>query len=241
MLVTPRFQLNLMIDDSSEQRKQIYSLNNQTNKIVLNPSYLHPSNNNNNTATTTETNTEKSTTDNNKRENKELENLKKGKIVMIGSNSKEEEMTYSQSTTYDGKNIHNRSETSITLGPNSSIVKVKNNEETSSVFSEFDEKVVKDIISDTLRRKLQGHTYDHEHYREESAAISSEIHDRLKHICQSEIYKLSVNVFIGEIRGEGVETATLCSWNPKNDCVVYGYYTNSSVFGIGTVYASYHP
>ena len=104
---------------------------------------------------------------------------------------------------------------------------------------EFDETVVQRIIRDVLKVKLHDRIYEHEKLRYESGVISLEIRDRLRRICQDETYKIAVNVFLGEIREDGIETGTQCVWNPKYDCIVCGYYKNSSLFAVATVFASY--
>ena len=239
-IITPRFQLNLMVDDR-DKRQKVYNLN-KTNKIILNPSYLHRS--------TQDTNSAQEPAKGNPSYLLELSKLKRGNLMLMGTNSMDPEKTFSQpriQSNMCGENIHMRSEMSITLGSYSNIVKILKEKEPAPCCQniagaqrpELDEVTVQNIIKDVLKVKLQGLSYNHENCKYQSAALSLEIHDRLKTTCQEDTYKIAVNVVLGEIRDDGIESATQCVWNPQSDCIVCGYYKNTSLIAIATVFASY--
>ena len=131
------------------------------------------------------------------------------------------------------------------IDSNNKIVKITSEKESPSSEPEIDSETcdlnehdVQDIIKDVLKTQLQNNPYDHEKYKDQSAEMSLEIHDRLKALCHG-AYKIAVNVFIGEVRGDGIETSTQYLWNPHSDCVVSGFYKNSSTIACETVIASY--
>lgn len=234
--ITPRVTVNLIVDNADKDKnKKVYNLN-KNKKIILNPSYLYGSNKDDTPQ---------------KPPCPALSKLKKTNVIAIGNSSKETENTFCPSRS--NSSIWNRikgswpmrSGKSITIDSECKIIKITQEkdsaseaETTDSETHELTENDIQDIIKEVLRRHLHDYPYDHEKTKNQSAELSLEIHDRIKEICNG-FYKIAVNVFIGETRGDGIETATQCIWSPHSDCVVSGFYKNSSVIAIATVLASY--
>ena len=170
----------------------------------------------------------------------------------MGSSDKEEENTFCPSRRHSSR-IWNRikgswtirSGKSITLDSDSKVVKIipekdstSSETETDTESSDLNERDVEDVIRNVLKHNLQDVIYDHEKCKDQSAQLSLEIHDRLIELCHG-VYKIAVNVFIGEFRGDGVETATQCTWNPHHDSFVTGFFKNDSLIAFAHVFASY--
>uniref|UniRef100_A0A7M5V1S7 Uncharacterized protein n=1 Tax=Clytia hemisphaerica TaxID=252671 RepID=A0A7M5V1S7_9CNID len=95
---------------------------------------------------------------------------------------------------------------------------------------------IREMIQQHFNQHLEGVGYEHEVNEKRSIHLSQQIHDNLK-VMTDENFKFIVSVFIGEIRDEGMETSSQCVWDPKQDCVVMGYYKNDSLFAIAVVFA----
>lgn len=140
-----------------------------------------------------------------------------------------------------------RSEKLISFDSDSKIVRVSSKredfngshylEQNRNIITEF---VVKCIIKDVLRTKFEDVCYNHQRCVKERAQVSVEIHNRLKEICQF-MYKIVVNVFLGQVVGDGIESCTLCSSNPQTDLMVSGHYKNESLIAVVNVFLSYVP
>jgi len=226
---------------SSANATKVYNLNNKSKKIFLNPSYLRTD--------------QLSRAEGSIRQSfSSKKKIKKTTVFTMGNSNKEDENTYCPNRTQTSR-IWNRikdkgtktirSGKSMMIDSNNKIVKItpekdspSSEPETDSETCDLNEHDVQDIIKDVLKNQLRSTPYDHEKCKSQSAEISLEIHDRLKALCHG-AYKIAVNIFIGEVRGDGIETSTQSMWNPHSDCVVSGFYKNSSTIAIATVFASY--
>lgn len=251
----PRLQINLIVGlPDKEKKKKVYNLH-ETNKIILNPSYLK---NRNNVANGHHEpkNLEVSKTEPVVRRTSSLKlnKLKKTNVMSAGCSNKEDEILVSPTRGYSRK-IWNRIKgsmavktgKSLSLDSDSRIVRVVSDRETNghhtngetdqdSGASCLSEIIVQGVIKDVLKSQLYNMAYDHEYCRSQRAELSEEIRDRLNEICHY-MHKIMVNVFIGEVVGD-IESSTLCTWNPQTDCVVTWTYKNCSLIAIATVFVS---
>ena len=52
-------------------------------------------------------------------------------------------------------------------------------------------------------------------------------------------YKLVCHVLLGELKGQGIQTASRCIWNEKTDNFVSVTYKNQSLYVVANVYGVY--
>ena len=96
------------------------------------------------------------------------------------------------------------------------------------------------IIGEVLSSYLKGFPeYDHEMCGRLCKLISDLIKCRIEEVCEEQ-YKITVNVFIGAIRGEGIDAASQCTWSPECDRFATASYKNESLFAVGIVFAMYN-
>ncbi|XP_057314714.1 uncharacterized protein LOC130655917 [Hydractinia symbiolongicarpus] len=105
-------------------------------------------------------------------------------------------------------------------------------------YVKLNEDIVKEIITEILHTNLEGVSYDHKKCKNKSSELSCEIHDRLKNLSQNN-YKITVLIYLGEIRDEGIEVSSQCIWDSKCDCVVISCFKNETLFAIASVFASH--
>lgn len=225
-------RINMIVNDG-DKNKKVINLN-RTEKIILNKSYLQ---------CISEDPVSSASAPPVPKVHDITKNLKRTNLFLIGSHCKEEVNTFFpvrvQFTERSlrlgfNKGQNNTTTRSTLLVPNKNVKK----EEEKSVTPKLNENDIQSLIKDVLTKNLTGQKYDHVKCKSKSTELSIAIHDRLKVLCR-DVYKIAVEVFIGEVRGDGMETATQCIWNPTTDCVVSSYFKNSSLIATATVFASY--
>lgn len=122
----------------------------------------------------------------------------------------------------------------LLLSPSATTTTTINNEN----YVKLNEDIVKEIITEILHTNLEGVSYDHKECKNKSSELSCEIHDRLKKLSQNN-YKITVLIYLGEIRDEGIEVSSQCIWDSKCDCVVISCFKNETLFAIASVFASH--
>ncbi|KAJ0032541.1 hypothetical protein NQD34_002622, partial [Periophthalmus magnuspinnatus] len=127
----------------------------------------------------------------------------------------------------------------------------------------FKPAVVKECIREVVRERLTGVRYDDEEVRQLSTTLADSIKDRVKskwvyqnasynshpknlspHILVSEAgfdrYKLTVQVVIGEQRGQGVKMSTRCFWDADTDSYAEDVFITENLFCVVVVFGSYY-
>lgn len=98
---------------------------------------------------------------------------------------------------------------------------------------------VQKVLSDTIKERLQGTTYD----PLKSAQIAKELADTVKERVKNlgyERYKLVVQVTVGEKTGQALRLASRCLWDTATDNFASDFYENPSVFCVGMVFGLYY-
>mmetsp|Transcript_1276 Transcript_1276/g.2972 ORF Transcript_1276/g.2972 Transcript_1276/m.2972 type:complete len:133 (-) Transcript_1276:344-742(-) len=98
---------------------------------------------------------------------------------------------------------------------------------------------VQKVLSETVKERLQGTTYD----PLRSAQIAKELADMIKERVKSlgyERYKLVVQVTVGEKTGQGIRMASRCLWDTATDNFASDFYENASVFCVAMVFGLYY-
>ena len=102
----------------------------------------------------------------------------------------------------------------------------------------FPAQKVKVIIDDVLKDYLRQVKYDVRVCGKMSCAISNEIKERVKKLNLNR-YRIVVHVILGEKKGQGVEYASRCIWDPSVDNYACSTYANDAISAICTVHGIY--
>ena len=94
---------------------------------------------------------------------------------------------------------------------------------------------IKSIAEAVLSTKLNNIRYEHHQCKQLCTDISKAIHDSLKDTTNL-LYKIVVTSFIGELQDGGIEAASQCTWEPRKDIMVSGYFKNDSLFAFTNVF-----
>lgn len=96
----------------------------------------------------------------------------------------------------------------------------------------------KAILEETLNEKLKGTTFN--------SGKSAEITEELAQLIRSKVkelkiprYKLGVQVFYGEMKGQGLRVASKCLWDPNFDNWASYTFTNESIHCTAIVFGVY--
>ena len=93
------------------------------------------------------------------------------------------------------------------------------------------------IIHDVLKPYLaQFSEYNHGLCGRLSALLSELIKVRIEEACQGR-YKIVSQVFIGAVRGEGMNVTTQCTWSTTCDKFAMASFCNQALFAVGIVFA----
>ena len=93
---------------------------------------------------------------------------------------------------------------------------------------------IKMVAEEALSDKLNDIVYHHNDCKQLCTSLSKIIHDKLKIVTDYE-FKIIVLSFLGELKGEGIEAATQCTWEPQRDIMVTAYFKNETVFAMTNV------
>nr|XP_046247877.1 dynein light chain Tctex-type protein 2B isoform X1 [Scatophagus argus]XP_046247878.1 dynein light chain Tctex-type protein 2B isoform X1 [Scatophagus argus]XP_046247879.1 dynein light chain Tctex-type protein 2B isoform X1 [Scatophagus argus]XP_046247880.1 dynein light chain Tctex-type protein 2B isoform X1 [Scatophagus argus] len=104
----------------------------------------------------------------------------------------------------------------------------------------FKPAIVKECIREIVRERLSGMRYDPEEVPELSSSLADCIKDKLKTDAGFDRYKLVVQVFIGEQRGQGVKMSSRCFWDADTDNYAEDVFMNDSLFCVVAVFGSYY-
>lgn len=96
--------------------------------------------------------------------------------------------------------------------------------------------VIEEVLSSYLKEFPK---YKHNICGRLCKLISDLIKCRIEEVCGRQ-YKITVNVFLGEIRDEGIDAASQCTLTPVLDKFATASYKNESLFAVGTVFATYN-
>eukprot|EP00754_Rhynchopus_humris_P026047 Rhum_TRINITY_DN14987_c1_g2::Rhum_TRINITY_DN14987_c1_g2_i1::g.131674::m.131674 len=98
---------------------------------------------------------------------------------------------------------------------------------------------VREVIRKVLVEKLEGGEYNADSVSSLTKEVADLIRDRLKQQ-DYDRYKLIVNVFICEQKGDGVKMGCRCFWDQDTDSYAQDIYMNKGLFAIATVFGIYH-
>ncbi|KAJ7521499.1 hypothetical protein O6H91_19G057200 [Diphasiastrum complanatum] len=96
----------------------------------------------------------------------------------------------------------------------------------------------KEIIGQVLREKLTGATYDGEAAASWVREIADSIKVRLKDF-GFERYKIVVQAVIGERRGQSLQMACRCFWDPITDGYAENTFVTGQLFGVAVAFGMY--
>lgn len=96
---------------------------------------------------------------------------------------------------------------------------------------------MKDVIKDVFAQKLKNQTF------QEVQILSREIADavktKLKELALPR-YKYVVQVYIGQLKGQGIKIGGKCFWDNDTDVLVSEQYMNDHIFCLVNAYGSYY-
>ncbi|XP_030258375.1 dynein light chain Tctex-type 5 [Sparus aurata] len=98
---------------------------------------------------------------------------------------------------------------------------------------------VTDILKDVLTSYLQDEKYEAEWSQKMTKTICEVIRARVKDLMIHR-YKFVVLVSIGQLTGQSMQISSRCLWDASNDTLASYSFKNSSLFGVGSVYAVYY-
>ncbi|XP_075877034.1 dynein light chain Tctex-type 5 isoform X1 [Nelusetta ayraudi] len=98
---------------------------------------------------------------------------------------------------------------------------------------------VTEILKDVLTTYLQEEKYEVEWSQKMTKTISEVIRARVKDLMIPR-YKFVVLVHIGQLCDQSMQISSRCLWDSTNDTFATYSFKNSSLFGVGTVYAVYY-
>ncbi|KAM9844434.1 LOW QUALITY PROTEIN: dynein light chain Tctex-type 5 [Aulostomus maculatus] len=105
-------------------------------------------------------------------------------------------------------------------------------------YKHFPVPAVTDILKDVLTSYLQEEKYEVEWSRQMTKTICEVIRARVKDLLIPR-YKIVVLVHIGQLAGQSMQISSRCLWDATNDTFTSHSFTNSSLYGIATVYSVY--
>ncbi|EDO46033.1 predicted protein, partial [Nematostella vectensis] len=93
-------------------------------------------------------------------------------------------------------------------------------------------RVIRDVLSSYLKQFTE---YKHEMFERLCTLLSDLIKTCVTELCD-EPCKVIVNVFIGAIKGQGIDAATQCTWTPDCDKFATASFQNETLFAVGVVF-----
>ena len=98
---------------------------------------------------------------------------------------------------------------------------------------------VQKILTDTIKEKMEGTTYDPLRSAQTAKELADVIKERVKNLGYSR-YKLIVQVTVGEKTGQALRLASRCLWDTTTDNFASDFYENASVYCVGMVFGLYY-
>lgn len=98
----------------------------------------------------------------------------------------------------------------------------------------------KSIIEKCLRDYLQDLSYDPKICARMCQKLTEEIKRKLKQQTTFQRYKYVVYVAVGQKHDQTFEMGSRCLWDDQKDNSATGVFQNSSLFAVGTVFATYY-
>lgn len=95
------------------------------------------------------------------------------------------------------------------------------------------------IIESVLVEKLKTATYDASNNADLTEEVSRIIRSRVKGELKMPRYKLGVQVFLGELKGQGLRLASKSLWDPKFDNWACHTFSNENLFCTALVFGTY--
>uniref|UniRef100_A0A8D3CCR0 Dynein light chain Tctex-type family member 5 n=2 Tax=Scophthalmus maximus TaxID=52904 RepID=A0A8D3CCR0_SCOMX len=105
-------------------------------------------------------------------------------------------------------------------------------------YKRFPVPAVTDILKDVLTTYLQQEKYEVEWSQKMSKTICEVIRARVKELMIPR-YKVVVLVHIGQLTGQSMKITSRCLWDASTDTFASYSFKNSSLCGVGTVFAVY--
>ncbi|GAB1610591.1 tctex1 domain-containing protein 2-like isoform X1 [Argonauta hians] len=103
----------------------------------------------------------------------------------------------------------------------------------------FQPAIVKECIRSVLVEKLTGEEYSPETTPEQTKAIVESIRNKIKDLGYDR-YKIIVQVYIGEYKGQGVKVASRKFWDVDTDTFTVDMFTNNSLFCVAMACGVYY-
>ena len=94
------------------------------------------------------------------------------------------------------------------------------------------------VVEETLRSNLEGVAYNTWDCETRCGTLSELIKRKLEGT-NTRLSNVVVMVFIGKLNDTGLEKASHRVWKPDYDSFASAWYKNSSLFAVGTVFATY--
>ena len=98
---------------------------------------------------------------------------------------------------------------------------------------------IRDALDTLLKDELDDIGYDHDIASKLTCELSDKIKDKVKELNFTR-HKIAVNVMVGQASNQGIEVASRCIWDDKNDNSVCVSYTNKDLFVIALVFGAYY-
>lgn len=106
---------------------------------------------------------------------------------------------------------------------------------------------LRNIFQEIITGELHAHLGDagdlkcSQEFIDKSAVISKAIGEKARKVIDRNA-KIIASVFIGEVRGDGIEVASQCLLDPAQDIFVFENFKTSDIFAVGTLFVtSYTP
>lgn len=109
-----------------------------------------------------------------------------------------------------------------------------------SVKAKFKPNEVKKLIQPLLAETLHNTTYQSEIVSNLTKELANTIRDRIVTELGYDRYKFVVNVFIGEMRGEGCKMGCRCFWDEECDGFVTETFMNQALFCVVSIFGVYN-
>ncbi|RUS69862.1 hypothetical protein EGW08_022377 [Elysia chlorotica] len=97
---------------------------------------------------------------------------------------------------------------------------------------------VEEAMKEVLQARLTGMDYDHASCNMLSKELVADIHRKVKEFAWKR-YRLVCHVTLGQDCGQGVQVASRCVWDAKNDNYACVRFSNKNLFAVAQCYGVY--
>jgi hypothetical protein len=97
---------------------------------------------------------------------------------------------------------------------------------------------IEPVVEKVFRTYLDDQAYNHRMASTLVRELATIIKDRIKDL-EFPRYKIVCNVMIGQMKNQGIETASRCIWDDKQDNHACVYYQNETLFAVAMVHGIY--